>query len=241
MNPKSTVDEIRARFDSDVERFSNLETGQAAALDGKVMLELFADGAAVVHPGAKDLLDIGCGAGNYSLALLQRLPELNVTFMDLSRPMLDRADQRLAVATQGQRTAIQGDIRDVELPGAAFDIAVAAAVLHHLRTPDEWDAVFAKIFRSLRPGGSFWIADLVTFADPQIAEFMRSRYGDYLTELGGTEYRDKVFAYVEKEDTPASLAYQIERLAAAGFVRIDVLHARATFGVLVAFKPQSQG
>jgi tRNA (cmo5U34)-methyltransferase len=27
---KSTVDEIRRRFDADVERFSNLETGQSA-------------------------------------------------------------------------------------------------------------------------------------------------------------------------------------------------------------------
>src|SRR5687768_11443821 len=30
---KSTVDEIRRRFDADVERFSNLETGQSATLD----------------------------------------------------------------------------------------------------------------------------------------------------------------------------------------------------------------
>jgi tRNA (cmo5U34)-methyltransferase len=29
---KSTVDEIRQRFDADVERFSNLETGQSATL-----------------------------------------------------------------------------------------------------------------------------------------------------------------------------------------------------------------
>src|SRR5262245_11550706 len=30
---KSTPEEIRARFDNDVERFSNLETGQSAAID----------------------------------------------------------------------------------------------------------------------------------------------------------------------------------------------------------------
>ncbi|MGI6419673.1 MAG: hypothetical protein ACOX1P_28900 [Thermoguttaceae bacterium] len=30
---KSTVDEIRQRFDADVERFSNLETGQSATID----------------------------------------------------------------------------------------------------------------------------------------------------------------------------------------------------------------
>ena len=30
---KSTVDEIRERFDNDVERFSNLATGQSATID----------------------------------------------------------------------------------------------------------------------------------------------------------------------------------------------------------------
>jgi hypothetical protein len=30
---KSTVEEIRRRFDADVERFSNLDTGQSATVD----------------------------------------------------------------------------------------------------------------------------------------------------------------------------------------------------------------
>ena len=37
---KSTVDEIRQRFDADVERFSNLETGQSATADAPLGMEL---------------------------------------------------------------------------------------------------------------------------------------------------------------------------------------------------------
>ena len=37
---KSTVTEIRERFDNEVERFSNLETGQVATMDAKIALEL---------------------------------------------------------------------------------------------------------------------------------------------------------------------------------------------------------
>ena len=33
LDEKSTVEEIRKRFDADVERFSKLETGQQAAMD----------------------------------------------------------------------------------------------------------------------------------------------------------------------------------------------------------------
>lgn len=87
-----SVDEIRERFDTEVERFSNLETGQVATVDAALALELVAEAAAVTTPGAKRLLDVGCGAGNYTLKLLTKLPGLAVTMIDLSRPMLDRAE-----------------------------------------------------------------------------------------------------------------------------------------------------
>ena len=55
---KSTVDEIRARFDKDVERFSNLQTGQSATIDAPLALELIAEGAATTTPHATRLLDV---------------------------------------------------------------------------------------------------------------------------------------------------------------------------------------
>jgi hypothetical protein len=36
---KSTLDEIRARFDNDAERLSRLETGQQAAIDAPLIRE----------------------------------------------------------------------------------------------------------------------------------------------------------------------------------------------------------
>src|SRR5580692_931480 len=95
---KSSVEEIRRRFDADVERFSNLETGQSATMDAPLSLELIAGAAAAVCPQAEALLDIGCGAGNYSLKLMGRLPLRRVALVDLSRPMLDRAIERIGAA-----------------------------------------------------------------------------------------------------------------------------------------------
>ena len=43
---KSTVDQIRQRFDNDVERFSNLETGQSATIDAPLVLDLITTVAA---------------------------------------------------------------------------------------------------------------------------------------------------------------------------------------------------
>src|SRR5438128_539384 len=140
---KSTVDEIRQRFDADVERFSNLDTGQSATVDAPLAMALVAQAAAATTPNARHVLDVGCGAGNYTLKLLEHLPNLHVTLIDLSRPMLDRATERVGRATTGSIKAIQGDIREIELPDQEFDIVLAAAVLHHLRTDSEWRAVFA--------------------------------------------------------------------------------------------------
>ena len=88
---KSTVEEIRLRFDADVERFSNLDTGQSATVDAPLAMALVAEAAAATTPHARHVLDVGCGAGNYTLKLLESLPNLHSTLIDLSQPMLDRA------------------------------------------------------------------------------------------------------------------------------------------------------
>ncbi|MBO0799928.1 MAG: class I SAM-dependent methyltransferase, partial [Blastocatellia bacterium] len=214
---KSTIDQIRERFDRDVERFSNLETGQSATIDAPLTLELIASVAAVINPSATHLLDIGCGAGNYSLKLLQMLPNLNVMLVDLSKPMLERAVERLRPQTKGEIKTAQADIRELELGESQFDIIVAAAVFHHLREDSEWSSVFSKCWRALRPGGSIWISDLVAHPNPAVQAEMWARYGEYLEQLRGPEYREHVFAYIEQEDTPRPLLYQIDLLRQVGF------------------------
>lgn len=233
---KSTVDEIRARFDGDVERFSNLQTGQSATIDAPLALDLIAEAAAATTPHARRLLDVGCGAGNYTLKLLQTMPALDVTLVDLSRPMLDRAQQRVGDAGAGAVRALQQDIRQAELGAANFDVIVAAAVLHHLRTDEEWEGVFAKLFRALSPGGSLWIFDLVDAEIASLRDGTWRRYAEYLERLKGPAYRDEVLAYVEREDTPRSLVYQLELLQRTGFARVDVLHKHACFAAFGATK-----
>ncbi|WP_304175062.1 class I SAM-dependent methyltransferase [Limnochorda pilosa] len=233
---KSSVDEIRRRFDQDVERFSNLETGQSATIDAPLALDLVTQVVARLNPSATALLDVGCGAGNYALKLLQRLPGLDVTLLDLSRPMLDRAVERVTPATTGKVTAIQGDVREVELGREQYDVILAGAVLHHLRGDEEWEHVFAKLYDALKPGGSFWIVDLITHAIPQVQEVMWERYGAYLTGLRDEAYRDHVFAYIEREDTPRTVMYQVDLLRSVGFREVEILHKNNCFAAFGGVK-----
>lgn len=233
---KSTREEIRARFDREVERFANLETGQTATMDATIALELIQQAALRVTPRARALLDLGCGAGNYTLKLLQVLPDLDVTLIDLSRPMLERAVERLAGKTKGAVVTLQGDVRELDLGEEQFDVIVAGMILHHLRETEEWRSVFAKLCKSLRAGGALWISDFVDHEIAPVHKLMWERYGEYLTVLKDAAYRDHVFSYVLKEDSPRSVTFQMELLKECGFASVDVLHKNSCFAVFGAVK-----
>jgi tRNA (cmo5U34)-methyltransferase len=233
---KSTVDQIRDRFDNDVERFSNLETGQTAAVDSPIALDLIAKSAAACTLKGVRLLDIGCGAGNFSLRLLQHLELAEITLIDLSRPMLDRACERIRVSAKIEPRTIQGDIREIELAADGFDVVLAGAVMHHLRTDDEWQSVFQKVYDSAAPGGSFWLFDMATSVSQPVDQLLWERYGDHLVDLKDEAYRDHVLGYIEAEDTPRPLMEQLDLLRDVGFRDVDVLHRNTIFAAFGGVK-----
>ena len=139
---KSSVEDIRRRFDADVERFSNLETGQTATVDAVLVLDLITQVAGRLVPQARHVLDIGCGAGNYTLKLLQVIANLDVSLVDLSGPMLARAIDRIRPQMRGQIDVFQADIRELDLGGGAV-------------RPDPGSPGFPSPAREMRSGGSF--------------------------------------------------------------------------------------
>jgi tRNA (cmo5U34)-methyltransferase len=233
---KSSVAEIRERFDKDVERFSNLDTGQLTTIDAKISLELITEAARRIVPNAEQLLDIGCGAGNYSLKMLSKLPNLECTLVDLSDPMLDKAYERVSEQTNKKVHVVKGDIREVPLKQNHFDIILAGAVLHHLRDDQDWETTFKKIYGLLKPGGCFMISDLITQDTEILNDYTWERYGDYLEELGGKHYRKKVLDYVDKEDSPRSMNYQLDLMKKLGFSKVEILHKNMCFGAFGGIK-----
>ena len=233
---KSTIEEIRARFDQDVERFSNLQAGQQATIDAPLVLDLVAQTARRHLSPGNVVLDIGCGAGNFTLRVLQEVGGLVCHLVDLSDPMLKRAHKRVTEAGAASVTAHQNDLRELHFADNTFDCILAGAVLHHLRDEADWKSTFARLHRWLKPGGRLYVADMVFFDVPEAQEVMWQRYGDYLSRLGGEDYRAKVFAYIEKEDSPRSLTFQLDLLKATGFSHYDVLHRNSVFACYFGVK-----
>jgi tRNA (cmo5U34)-methyltransferase len=236
INNKSTIAEIRDRFDKDVERFSNLDSGQVSTIDAKISLELITEATRRMRPDADTLLDIGCGAGNFTLMMLSKMNHLNCTLVDLSKPMLDKAYERVSQVSEKKAEIIQGDIRDVYLMENHFDIILAGAVLHHLRDDADWEFTFRKLFNILKPGGCLMISDLVTQDTETLNQYIWEKYGDYLENLGGTEYKHKVLDYVSKEDSPRSLNYQLELMKKIGFSHTEILHKNICFAAYAGIK-----
>jgi tRNA (cmo5U34)-methyltransferase len=182
------------------------------------------------------VLDIGCGAGNNTLKLLQLAPGFAGDLLDLSAPMLERARERVTAAGAHPVRTFQADFRQADLAPASYDVILAAAVLHHLRDDADWESAFRKIHELLAPGGSFWVTDLVIHEMPAVHDLMWRRYGAYLEGLGGESYREKVFAYIDREDSPRPLTYQLDLMRRVGFSGVDVLHKNSAFAAFGGVK-----
>ena len=71
---------------------------------------------------------------------------------------------------------------------------------------------------------------------PVIHELMWEKYGKCLETLGGKEYRAKVFGYIDKEDSPRSLTYQLKLMREVGFEKVEVLHKSSCFAAFGGIK-----
>jgi tRNA (cmo5U34)-methyltransferase len=105
-----------------------------------------------------------------------------------------------------------------------------------LRDDADWEAVFLKIFRILKPNGCLMISDLITHETEILNEFIWEIYGDYLENQGGKDYRQKVLDYVAREDSPRSLNYQMDLMKRLGFRNTEILHKNTCFAAYGGIK-----
>jgi ubiquinone/menaquinone biosynthesis C-methylase UbiE len=141
---------VRDEFTRQAETFSS-----APAITDKALAQRIIDALGEEARGA--VLDVACGPGVLSAAIAKSARE--VVAFDLTAAMLDKAAPRCAAAGRNNVSFREGNAADLPFADAAFDAVVTRLSVHHFDQPAR---VFAEIFRVLRPGGVFVVADVIS-------------------------------------------------------------------------------
>ncbi|MFB9906976.1 class I SAM-dependent methyltransferase [Allokutzneria oryzae] len=96
------------------------------------------------------VLDIGCGTGQVTRLAALRAPGGHAVGVDLSAPMLRRAEAIAAAEGVANARFVHGDAQVHPLGDAEFDVAVSRFGVMFFADPV---AAFTNVARALRPGG----------------------------------------------------------------------------------------
>ncbi|MBK7950512.1 MAG: methyltransferase domain-containing protein [Deltaproteobacteria bacterium] len=101
------------------------------------------------------LLDVGCGPGTLTVDLARRVAPGRVVGIDRAGEVLGDA-RRHAESAGVAVELVEGDVYELPLPDAAFDVVHAHQVLQHLADPV---AALREMRRVARPGGLVAVRD----------------------------------------------------------------------------------
>ena len=144
---------MRALFSSIADRYDRMNRVMSLALDRRWRRKVIAD---FDLPPRANVLDLACGTGDFTVALLRRFPDARVTGVDLTPEMLAIARQKLAGSADV--TFCTGDAQDlVAFSDATFDLVVCAFGFRNF--PDKEKAL-AACHRVLKPAGRLVVLEL---------------------------------------------------------------------------------
>lgn len=124
-----------------------------------------------------NLLDVPVGTAVFTAAKYKQMTKADITCLDYSTDMLERAEQRLRDAGITNVKTMQGDVGALPFENDTFDFVLCMNGLHVF--PDK-EKAYAEILRTLKPGGEllacFYIAGEQKVAD-WLAKTVMTRMG----------------------------------------------------------------
>ncbi len=128
----------------------------------------------------KKYLDVGCGTGNYTIALNQR--GIQFTGIDPSEKMLSEAR-----AKNSSIKWLKGRVEELPFNNETFDGVLASLTLHHWQ---DIDRGFSEIKRVLKPGALFVI---FTSSPAQMSSYWLNHYFPELMKKSSAQMPSEAF------------------------------------------------
>lgn len=180
--------------------------------------------AELVPKNAKTLLDLGCGTGLELYEIFKRIPDMEVTGVDLTAAMLQRLREKYP---DKKLNLICGDYFTVPF-GRDFDCAISFQTMHHFRKEKKAE-LYKKIYSALADKGVYIECDYMVLTQQEedlwFAENDRIRKEQGIGE-------DEFYHY----DTPCTIDNQITLLKRAGFKDVKMTFRQENTTMLIARK-----
>jgi len=147
-----------------------------------------------------EVLEFGCGTGSIAIAHAPFVKHIRA--IDISSKMIEIARGKAAAGNIGNVTFERAAIDDFSAPDQTFDAVLGLSILHLL---EDKDAVIAKVYRMLKPGGIF-VSNTACVADTM-------RFFKFIAPIGrflGLIPFVEVFTTKELEDSLTGAGFVID-------------------------------
>jgi ubiquinone/menaquinone biosynthesis C-methylase UbiE len=131
-----------------------------------------ADLALQVAPGARRILDLGCGFGKSTRPICERAPDAEVEALDLAAPCLKLAARTAAEAGVRNVRFRQADAAATGCADGSVDLVTSTMLLHEM-PPRVVERTLAEAARVLKPGGKMVHLDFLPQVQPRGDAFAR--------------------------------------------------------------------
>ena len=198
--------------------------------------EMIATGVEVLSalaPATGRVLDLGGGTGALSSALLDGLPGVQVTVLDVDTDMLREARRRLA--RYDERVSFQeGSFLD---PLPAADVVVASLALHHIHDLKIKTGLYRSIHKALSPGGVLLNLDAAVTEGARLNGLVFDRMTERMRDHGISDAEARAhFAAWAEEDRYFPLDAELAALREAGFGEVECFWRRELCAVTCALR-----
>jgi ubiquinone/menaquinone biosynthesis C-methylase UbiE len=222
----------------------HLKTADVLIPGRRETLSIIAKLATDSVPEQPRLLDIGCGHGDQTAAMLELKPDASVFMVDFSEEMLRLAGERFE--SNPRIKQFQHDLNKGlpdELRSGKFNAAVSCHTVHHIQ-PVNRRAVYSQVRHLLAEGGIFVIGDRFTGESPAVTKWefdswlrwMIVRIKDQLDKDLSFEELTKRQAESDARlgDMPGTIWDMQNDLKQAGFQYVDFIWKNQNMGILAA-------